>query len=81
MAVYATIEPGGSHTFEFQISWHYPNRVRSWSRRMYDTDSRGKSGGAEGLADGDYPVVRKRCARHADAWALARYTVDHLARA
>jgi uncharacterized protein (DUF608 family) len=80
LAVSETIEPGGSHTFEFQISWHFPNRVRSWSRRMYDTDVRGGPGTDEGIADGDYPVVRKRCARFTDAWAVARYTADNLER-
>jgi non-lysosomal glucosylceramidase len=80
LAISRTIEPGGSHTFEFQISWNFPNRVRSWSRRMYDTDVRGTPGQDEGLADGEYPVVRKRCARYADAWAVARYTAENLER-
>jgi non-lysosomal glucosylceramidase len=78
LAISATIPPGGSHDFEFQISWHFPNRVRSWSQRMYDTDVRGRpENGDAGLPDGEYPVVRKRYARFADAWAVARHTADH----
>lgn len=81
LAISHALEPGESHVFEFQISWNYPNRVRSWSRRMYDTDVRGKpENGDAGLPDGEYPVVRKRCARFADAWAVARYTAENLDR-
>jgi uncharacterized protein (DUF608 family) len=48
---------------------------------MYDTAVRGNSANDDaGLPDGEYPVVRKRCARFADAWAVARHTVENLER-
>ncbi|MBB5791701.1 GH116 family glycosyl-hydrolase [Jiangella mangrovi] len=76
LAQHATLAPGESHTFEFQLTWHFPNRVRSWSRRMFDEVTRSSSA----LPAGEYPVVRKRCARFADAWAVARHTFDELDR-
>ncbi len=80
LAIEHPLAPGESHTFEFQISWNFPNRVRSWSRRMYDTDVRGTAKDHDHLPEGEYPTVRQRTARFADAWAVARYTIDNLAR-
>lgn len=78
LAIQHEIAPGASATFEFQLAWHFPQRVRSWSRRMYDADYRGRPHDTDQLPPGEYPVVRKRYARFADAWAVARHTVEEL---
>ncbi len=80
LALHRSIAPGETAVFAFELAWNFPNRVRSWSRRMYDTDYRGKDIDTDRLPAGQYPVVRKRCARFADSWAVARYTVDELER-
>lgn len=78
LSIHESIPAGESRVFEFQLAWNFPNRVRSWSRRMYDTDVRGTAIDEDRLPLGEYPVVRKRCARYEDAWAVARHTVDDL---
>ncbi len=80
LAIHATIAPGETAVFPFELAWHFPNRVRSWSRRMYDSDYRGSENDVDQLPAGEYPTVRKRYARFPDAWAVARYTVDELPR-
>lgn len=35
LAIHHVLPPGASQVFEFQLSWHFPNRVNSWSERMY----------------------------------------------
>lgn len=77
LAIHKQIAPGAEEVFEFLISWNFPNRVRSWSRRMYDTEVRAKS--QTPLPTGEYPTVRKRYARFADAWQVARYYLDNSA--
>ncbi len=78
LAIHNVIAPGETATFEFQLAWHFPQRVRSWSRRMYDADYRGKAIDTDHLPVGEYPVVRKRYARFDDAWAVVRHTIDNL---
>lgn len=78
LAIHDTIPAGETRTFEFQLAWNFPHRVRSWSRRMYDTDVRGTAIDEDHLPAGEYPTVRKRCARYEDAWAVARRTIDDL---
>jgi non-lysosomal glucosylceramidase len=80
LAIHRTIAPGETATFAFELAWNFPQRVRSWSRRMYDTDYRGSANDTDQLPAGEYPVVRKRCARFDNAWAVARHTIDELDR-
>lgn len=47
LAIHQELGPGEEKEFEFQISWYYPNRVRCWTKYMYDTCLRGKDGKKE----------------------------------
>lgn len=80
LAQHRRVDPGETEVFGFELAWHFPNRVRSWSRRMYDEDYRGRDIDVDGLPPGSYPTVRTRVARFADAWAVARATIDDLER-
>lgn len=82
LAVHQTIAPGEVKVFEFQLSWHFPNRVRCWSRRMYDEAVRGKETyDTKEHEQPDYPVVQKMYgAMFRDAWAAAEYTFRNLER-
>ncbi len=75
LAIHKEIRPGSEEIFEFQIAWHFPNRVRSWSKRMYDTEVRAKA--ELPLPAGEYPTVRKRYAGFGDAWRVARHYSDN----
>ena len=73
LAIHKQVSARSEEVFEFQIAWHFPNRVRSWSRRMYDTEIRAKSDAP--LPAGEYPTVRKRYAKFTDAWEVAKHYV------
>lgn len=36
LALHEELDAFEEKTFEFQISWYYPNRVKCWSKHMYD---------------------------------------------
>ncbi len=60
-----SLASGESRTTTFILCWHFPNRVNGWSA----------------AAPGVPPTTRVRyAARFADAWAVAGYAAQHLAR-
>jgi non-lysosomal glucosylceramidase len=57
-----TVPAGTTATFEFVLSWHFPNRARGWVEVDEDLERH---------AAGGYPLVRNHYAtRYADAWAV-----------
>ncbi|WP_343247060.1 GH116 family glycosyl-hydrolase [Diplocloster hominis] len=59
------VEPGTTETFEFVITWHFPNRVKGWPDTMEALDA---------VGSGEYETIRNYYAvRFADAWDAARY--------
>lgn len=76
LALHQRLEAGEEKVFEFLLSWHYPNRVKCWTKYMYDTCLRGER---ERESESDYPVVKKRYAgRFRSAWEVAEYTFRNL---
>jgi uncharacterized protein (DUF608 family) len=60
-----SLAPGETRTITFLLSWYFPNRVNGWSR----------------VVPGHSPTTRIRYAgQFADAWTVARYGAEHLAR-
>lgn len=96
LAVYAILQPGEEKVFEFLLSWHFPNRVNSWSKIMYDNvirPEREKQKNECGCGDScftqqknftetdEYPIIKKYYAvLFKDAWHTARYTADNMER-
>jgi uncharacterized protein (DUF608 family) len=59
-----TLPSGESHTYQFWITWHFPNRHNSWH-------------GARAVREGAKPTIRNHYATcFADAWEVAVYTVN-----
>ncbi|GAA1005177.1 hypothetical protein Aple_036350 [Acrocarpospora pleiomorpha] len=57
-----TIPAGTTATFEFVLTWHFPNRAKGWVEVDEDLDRH---------AAGGYPLVRNHYAtRYDDAWAV-----------
>jgi uncharacterized protein (DUF608 family) len=93
LCIAKNLAPGGTATFEFLLSWHFPHRVDSWSERMGHAEAEKKSscgcgpGGcpppeSDGSTSGfDLPLIRKYYAtRHEDAWAVADYVAHEMPR-
>jgi non-lysosomal glucosylceramidase len=87
LAIRHDLLPGEERIFEFQISWHFPNRVNSWSSAMYqDMRKQGKKvaccpDGSDCDDESGIPTMPKYYAgKFADAWDAARYTLQNLGR-
>ena len=64
------LEPGEVKTVPFVLSWHFPNRQNYWLEEIFGYD-----------ADPTGPIIGNYYQRHFDdAWDVARYTTEHLAR-
>ncbi len=64
----ATVPAGGSHCFEFVLSWYFPNRPRCW-----DT-------GEDGVKPCEEIVRNYYATRFRDAWDAGRYLFKNLER-
>ncbi|XID93912.1 GH116 family glycosyl-hydrolase [Paenibacillaceae bacterium WGS1546] len=72
MGIYKTLEPGEEKTFEFIISWYFPNRVSAWIE--FDDD-------IENFKQGKYPSIKNYYAtQFNDAWDAGRYLLENLER-
>lgn len=72
MGIYKTLEPGEEKTFEFVISWYFPNRVSAWIE--FDDD-------IENFKQGKYPSIKNYYAtQFTDAWDAGRYLLENLER-
>lgn len=59
------LQPGEERTFEFTITWYFPNRVKAWIE--FDEDY-------EKFQRGEYGTVRNYYAtKFTDAWDVAKY--------
>ena len=59
------LQPGEERTFEFVITWYFPNRVKAWIE--FDEDY-------EKFQRGEYGTVRNYYAtKFTDAWDVAKY--------
>ena len=66
------LEAGESKRFRFVLSWHFPNRPLTWDLRLLPMLS---------VDESDVGRTRNYYAtRFDDAWAVARYVVENLAR-
>lgn len=67
-----TLEPGEERTFEFVLSWFFPNRPKGWIE--YDED-------LERYRNGGYEAIKNYYTnRFSDAWSVADYVVKNLGR-
>ncbi|WP_308635438.1 GH116 family glycosyl-hydrolase [Paenibacillus silvisoli] len=84
LAVHKTIPAGEERTFQFLIGWHFPHRVKSWTKRMYDTAVRGKCTPDYGCCPPEgqpYPSIKNYYAtKFSDAWAAGEYMLTQLER-
>lgn len=81
LAIQKTLQPGEEYTFQFIISWCFPNRVGCWSCEMYDDWVRPHLAPEDAPAAGTYPTVKQYYATlYPDAWAAAHYTAVNLER-
>ena len=66
------LKPGEERTFEFVISWYFPNRVKAWIEFDEDYDK---------FAKGEYGTVRNHYAsRFKNAWDVGEYVYQHMER-
>jgi uncharacterized protein (DUF608 family) len=87
LAIHHDLLPGDEQVFEFQIAWHFPNRVNSWSEGMYrEARQQGKKV-APCCEDGDcesdllMPTIRQYyAARFENAWRVSHYAASNLPR-
>lgn len=64
------LAPGEEFTFEFVVSWYFPNRVKAWIE--FDKDIRA-------MNEGKYGTIRNYYAtKFSDAWNAGTYLVDNL---
>jgi uncharacterized protein (DUF608 family) len=69
LGIVGRLQPGQRRTFQFVLSWHFPNRPRGWLGHIIRADP---------YAD---QIVRNFYAtRHDDAWAVARHVHAELPR-
>lgn len=67
MCINEDIQPGETKTFEFLISWYFPNRPKGWIE--YDVDY-------ERYLKGEYDTIKNYYAtKFKDAWDVLDYTV------
>jgi non-lysosomal glucosylceramidase len=64
IALQCRLPPGGSHVFEFILTWHFPNRPRAWGGHIIRNDP-----------NADQIETNYYASRFADAWEVARYLV------
>lgn len=65
-----TIAAGGSASFEFALTWYFPNRPRGWIE--FDDD-------LAAHARGEYPLIRNHYAtRFSDAWDVMEHLLGEL---
>lgn len=66
------LQPGEEKTFEFVITWYFPNRVKAWIE--FDEDY-------ENFRQGKYGTVRNYYAtKFEDAWQVGEYVYQNLER-
>ena len=66
------LRPGEERTFEFVISWYFPNRVKAWIEFDEDYDK---------FLKGEYGTVRNHyAARFANAWDVGEYVYQNMYR-
>lgn len=87
LAIHHEVPPHEEATFEFQITWHFPHRVNSWSLQMYrEARARGEKVAActcvgENCSADEIPTIWQYYAtRFTDAWHAAHYTMANLER-
>lgn len=69
---YEVLKPGEEKTFEFVITWYFPNRVKAWIE--FDEDY-------ENFRQGKYGTVRNYYAtKFEDAWQVGEYVYQNLDR-
>ncbi|XID93909.1 GH116 family glycosyl-hydrolase [Paenibacillaceae bacterium WGS1546] len=69
---YDTIAPGEEKTFEFILSWHFPNRPKGWIE--FDED-------LERYRSGQFESIKNYYAtKFASAWEAGKYLADHMGR-
>jgi uncharacterized protein (DUF608 family) len=61
LCVSQVISPGEERTFEFLLTWHFPNRLRGW----------------QSAAGGDGTMLNYYATRFSDAWAAAAYLAEN----
>lgn len=67
-----SIKPGEEFTFEFIISWHFPNRPKGWIE--FDAD-------IENYRQGNFDSIKNYYAtKFEDAWTAGKYIADHMER-
>lgn len=63
-----TLQPGETRSYQFWITWHFPNRHNSWH-------------GPKAVAPGAKPTIRNHYAvQFEDAWSVAQYAVSEWSR-
>ncbi len=91
LAIHKQLQPGEEKIFQFTISWSFPNRVKSWSKRMIDDDFKKKCSDPNGDCCGpkgdsadaapSYPLIKNYYAtKFANAWEAGLYTFTELNR-
>ncbi len=69
ISCFETLAPDEEKTFEFLISWYFPNRPKGWIE--YDQD-------LERFRNGGYDSIKNYYATlFTDAWNVSRYVVDN----
>ncbi len=72
LSISETLEPNEEKTFEFIISWYFPNRVKAWIE--FDED-------LEKFKKGEYGTIRSYYAtKFSDAWNVGIYLLANLSR-
>ncbi len=63
LGIVDTLQPGETRSYQFWITWHFPNRHNSWH-------------GPQAVAPGAKPTIRNHyAAQFGDAWDVAEYAV------
>lgn len=66
------LSPGEEKTFEFILTWHFPNRPKGWIE--FDED-------LERYRNGQFESIKNYYAtKFADAWEAGKYMADHMER-
>jgi non-lysosomal glucosylceramidase len=69
---YETINPGEEKTFEFILTWYFPNRPKGWIE--FDKD-------LENYRNGNFKSIKNYYAtKFTDAWDAGKYLANHMGR-